>query len=124
MHGINLKGRKKRNIYPRITITVLIILALILFKATWNVFTKNIETKENLTETKEDLHDLEKRQDDLEKEIKSLNTERGIDREIRTKFRVTKEGEGMIMLIDSPLKSATTSSDENKSLWSRIRDLF
>jgi len=124
MGGINLRSRRKKNIYPKATIIVLLVIALILARATWNVFIKNRETKENLVETVEYLDDLKKRGANIEEEIQDLSTERGIDREIREKFRVVKEGEGMIMLIDSPESYTASSTNEDKSLWSRVMDLF
>ena len=124
MPDINLRSRRKNSFYTKLVIVSLIILILILAKATWSVFNKDRGTKENLTETEEDLSALQARGNSLEEEIRSLNTEKGVDEEIRTKFRVVKGDEGMIMLIDSPEGSTTTSSFEEKGLWSRIMDLF
>jgi len=123
MDSRNLR-RRSRNIYPKITIAVLLVVTLILTKAAWNVFLKNNETRENLNETKSELSDLKKREVDLESEISRLNTEKGIDEEIRTKFRVVKEGEEMIMIIDSPEVSSTSRAVEKESLWSKVMKLF
>jgi cell division protein FtsB len=124
MNRIHLRSRRKKDIYSKALIILLLIAVLILAKATWNVFVKNKDTRENLAETESKLEDLRGREANLKAEIDALNTERGVDREIRSKFRVAKEGEGMIMLIDSPKSSATTSPSEEKGLWSRILDLF
>ena len=60
----------------------------------------------------------------MKTEIERLSTERGVDEEIRTKFRVVKEGEGMIVLVDSPDVSSTSSQNNAKSFWSKILDWF
>ena len=124
MREINLRGRKKRNIYPRATIIVLTIIVLLLARATWNVFVKNKTTGGNLNEAIEDLESLKNREVELKTEIERLSTERGVDEEIRTKFRVVKEGEGMIVLVDSPDVSSTSSQNNAKSFWSKILDWF
>ena len=124
MREINLRGRKKRNIYPRATISVLTIIVLLLARATWNVFVKNKTTGGNLNEAIEDLESLKNREVELKTEIERLSTERGVDEEIRTKFRVVKEGEGMIVLVDSPDVSSTSSQNNAKSFWSKILDWF
>jgi cell division protein FtsB len=124
MHEINLRSRKKRNIYPRITIFVLFVVFLILIKATWGVFVKNKETRNNLKEVREDFEELKAREVDLRKEIETLGTEKGVDAEVRSKFMVAKEGEGMIVLVDSPEATSTLGVEKSKSFWSRVWGWF
>lgn len=124
MEEINLRRRKKNNFYPKILIIVFSLILIVLIKATWNVFMKNIETKENLEETEDEYLSLKDRAENLESEIESLSSEKGIEKEIRSKFRVVKEDEGMILLIDPPKASSTDESLENKSLLSKFLDLL
>ena len=89
-----------------------------------NVFLKEKNTRESLSETQKDFDNLEREKTELEGDINNLSTARGIDEEIRNKFRVTKDGEGMIVLIDSPEISTTTEEENQKSFWSRLLNLF
>jgi len=124
MDGIYLKGKKKNSLYSKILILGLTILVIFLSRASWNVFLKEKNTRENLLETQENFQKLEREKNELEGDINNLSTARGIDEEIRNKFRVTKDGEGMIMLIDSPEISTTTKEENKKSFWSRLFDFF
>jgi len=124
MDGIYLKGKKKNSLYPKILIFGLVVLVILLSRASWNVFLKEKNTKESLVETQEDFQNLEREKNELEGDINNLSTARGVDEEIRNKFRVTKDGEGMIMLIDSPEISTTTTEENKESFWSRLFDFF
>ena len=124
MDRIYLRGKKKNSLYPKILILILIILVIVLSRATWNVFLKEKNTRESLSETQKDFDNLEREKTELEGDINNLSTARGIDEEIRNKFRVTKDGEGMIVLIDSPEISTTTEEENQKSFWSRLLNLF
>ncbi|HJN62682.1 MAG TPA: septum formation initiator family protein [Candidatus Paceibacterota bacterium] len=124
MEDINFRSRKKKNTYPKMTILILFVIFLIFARATWGVYTKNMDTKENLIETQKDLENLENRKTDLENEISSLSTEKGVDAEIRSKFRVVKGGEKMILLIDSPDVASTTEVNNISNFWSEVLDLF
>ena len=49
------------------------------------------------------------RENSLKAQIISLKTERGVEEELRGKFRVVKNGEGVIIVVDQEKKEATTT---------------
>jgi len=121
MDDINLrKRRKKRGAYLKLVIVVLLVFFLILIKASSNVYNKNVRAKENLEEIQKKFEDLKSREKNLSMEIEVLNTERGVDEEIRSKFRVAKEGEKIIFLINPPETSNNSEFDTEISFWSKV----
>ena len=58
----------------------------------------------------------------MTEEIARLDTERGVEEEVRNKFEVSKEGEGVIVLLDK--KEEEVKIDKKKGLFWWIVDLF
>jgi len=120
MEELELKVKRGGGAYKKVIILALIFLLFILGRGTLNMFEKNKEAKKNLEDTQKNLEVLVDRKENLEKEISRLSTERGIDDEIRTKFQVTKEGEKMIVLVNSPESTTTEVVEEKESFWQMI----
>ncbi len=106
---------------------VLVVLAIILFlvgKGTWNLFVKYSDTKEKTDEARGELLKLEEQKKDLEKRVSFLQTDRGREDEIRSKFMVAKEGEGVIMVVDPKATSTETVVSKKSSWWDRFLNFF
>lgn len=131
MLELQARQKLKKRIYSRPTLVALIILAALAVKGTWNVYWKYEESKENLLKTEQQADALRAREYALTAQIAALNTEKGVEREIRKKFSVVKDGEQVIVLVDGESeaqKKATTTPglfDRMWSrMWSRIKDVF
>jgi hypothetical protein len=80
----------------------------------------NYLTREQLEFTK-----LKSREIELDKSVKYLKTDKGIEAEIRSKFRVVKEGESVAVIVDNNASSTTKTVDiKPPSFWSRFIDLL
>ena len=73
--------------------------------------------------SKERVDQLRKRDSDLDEKINRLDTEVGIEEEIRSKFSVTKENENMVVVVPRDDKIATTTP-KKIGLWDRFMGLF
>jgi len=107
------KKKIRRILYSPITLIILAIIFIIILKATWGVYKKEYISSENLDKEKVELAKLQSRQKDLAQAISYLNTDEGVENEIRTKFRAVKEGENLAVIIDAiatrtPEKASTT----------------
>jgi cell division protein FtsB len=108
---------KKEKVY----IALLTILLLVLARGVWILYVKHrIATSEQIT-IEQKLLQAEKRLDDLSQEVVNLETDRGIEESIRTKFNVAKPGEKTVVLV---APATSTSVVENKSLWDKIQSFF
>jgi cell division protein FtsB len=119
---VKFRGNNKKIIYSGWTALVLIIILIILIRSTWSVFQKERGTEGNLSGTNEEMVLLEDRRDLLIKEIERLNSEKGIEEEIREKFRVVKQGEEMLMIIEGP--GNLPNGTEEESFWQKFIDRF
>jgi len=106
------------------TFIVLLLLAILLGKATFNVYTEARTTREKLTERQEYLDNLAKREESLARELERLQSERGLEAELRRQFEVAREGEEVIVVLDSNEAAAIAPIEEKKNLWQQFIALF
>lgn len=109
----------KKVIYSKITLVILAILLLVVVRGVWGVYNDAKITEENEFIAQQELQELEERKQRIGAEIEELNSASGVEKEIRNKFSVVKEGEEMIMILDE--KNPNHGSDlEKDSFWSKI----
>lgn len=120
-----LQKRKvmKKMFFSKVTLLLLLVLVVILGRSTWSVYQKAQGAKNRSDLADVALSDLEQRKEFLETSIDFLGTEEGVEAEIRSKFGVAKEGEGVITLLDPPPEVAQSDYTE-KSLWEKILGFF
>jgi len=81
----------------------LIILFLILFfvvKGFFGVYQKYSFSKDELLKSESELQLLKDKKEKIDHKIQNLETETGIEQEIRSKFDVAKEGERLIVIVE------------------------
>jgi len=95
-------GKKKWDFRSSPFVLVLVLFILIVFARELLHLAKKYEfSEEKHSSYVSELEDLENRKEKLENKIEMLGTERGREEEIRDKFRVAREGEEMIIIIDN-----------------------
>ncbi len=110
-------------IYSKITVILLGFILLFMLNGTWEVFKKANSARISKNSADVDLIELEARKEYLESSIDNLNTDLGIEQEVRSKFGVAKEGEEVVVIING-IDDEDSSSVQKKSLWTRIKDFF
>jgi cell division protein FtsB len=98
-------------------------MVLVFIHSTWVVYKKKVESEELMNISKERVISLKEREVDLNQKISRLDTEVGIEEEIRSKFSVTKDNENMVVVVSREEKVATTVP-EHLSLWSKFINWF
>ena len=78
--------------YSKVVLFILSIVALFLGNATWNVYQKYSEARQNEEIVSNEIQKLQERERDLSVDIARLNTERGVEEELRKRFGVAKKG--------------------------------
>lgn len=66
---------------------------------------------------------LRNREADLNERITKLDTEEGIEQEIRSKFSVIKDNENMVVIVPSKMVATTTVNKES-GFWTKIISFF
>ena len=94
-----------RNLFVRIiaspiTIVLLIVLVSLLSVSVYQMVKKYITVRKVALERQEELRDLQETEDRLVEDITSLQTPRGFEEEVHTRFRVAGPGESLILIVD------------------------
>ncbi len=69
---------------------------------------------------------LQARHDFLENEVKRLNTTEGKEQDIRQNFQVAKDGEQLVVIMNSTSTVHVNVEEEStmKKMWNRIKGIF
>lgn len=121
MKRFEVKKQLRSRLYSRVTIVVLILVAIFFIKGVVNIYLREAESSKMRKETEVKLAELTSRKEKLGGEIEKLNNSEGIEEEIRTKFNVTKPGEKVVLIVDDNQPTTTEKSTGFfASLWAKI----
>lgn len=99
MHEFRQKRRPLRFYYSNVLIFFLFIILVLVAKGVWNIYIKERLAIADKIERGADIASLKSREAFLEKELNRLKTENGVEREIREKFNVKKDGENVAVIV-------------------------
>ena len=120
------KERRRRKLYSKASLIILILVIVFVAKGTWSVYLKAKESKRNSELTQKELDTLQVRHDFLQTEINELNTPEGKEKEIRQDFQVSKDGEQIAVIIEST-STVNTQVEEQSSMqkiWNSFLHIF
>ncbi|MEX2010486.1 MAG: septum formation initiator family protein [Parcubacteria group bacterium] len=125
MKELQQRQKLKRRIYSTPVLIALACLVVIFARGTYQVFQKRGESVDHVSSLEQKVRDLEEKERRLSSGIAALNTPEGIEREVKEKFNVSKEGEYVVILVDQ--NTSTTTDDREgtpwyKRLWNAIID--
>jgi len=106
--------------YHKATLATLCVLVLLFTHSTWVVYQKKRTSEELKNSSLQTVATLLARDTELKSRIDRLETEPGIEEEIRSKFTVAKNGENMVVVVeDAPTATSTTTPGSNflQKIW-------
>jgi len=113
--------RKMRNIvYSKPALVLLGIIMLAFVYSVYGAIQKERETRVVREQRESVLNELHEREEVLQKEIDRLNTEKGVESEIRSKFEVAKEGEEVIVIVEAPEEEEEFIPQEEKGFFKKL----
>ncbi len=126
MVEFNKKKTYRKYIYSPISLILLFIIAIIFIKAFIGVAQKERISSEYLERERSELVRLKNRQESLTKSVEYLKTDKGVEAELRSKFRMVKEGESVAVIVDDETEklATTTSSQREYGFFSSILNWF
>lgn len=110
----------KKFIYSRPAFIIGLLILFFLIYSAVGMAEKKRETRINKELVEAELIKLEKQQTSLKANIENLNTEEGKESAIREKFRVVKEGEGLVVIVDSPTQPEKPEGNKFTDFFKRI----
>ena len=112
-------------VFSKAALVVLFIVVLFAGNAAWNMYQKYKESKDFKDRALAELQELEKREQNLTEDIEKLQTERGVEEELRKRFGIVKEGEEVVIVIDNPEdKVGERSVVKKESFLTKIFGIF
>ena len=101
MREFEYKRKFRRVLSSPLVLLPLAVLLIFLARGTWNIYVKNRDSGIELRIAEERLLKLRERQKALSTGVAKLQTETGIESEIRDRLQMAKEGERAIVIVDA-----------------------
>ena len=124
MSRLKNKNKIKKVIYSWPVLVLLFLMILLVGKGVWGVYKSEKISRQSRQLSGEEYKRLQDRSDLISLEIEMLETEKGIEAEIRDKFRVVKEGEQLAIIINSADELKEQVKEEKEKFWTKILNLF
>ena len=120
MLDISQKRKIRSVMYHKATLVSLFLLVVLFAHSTWVVYQKKRASSELKNTSLVAVVTLEARDRELNSKIQTLETEPGIEAEIRSKFTVAKNGENMVVVVEdtaTPNSTSTPSRNFLQRVW-------
>lgn len=91
-----------------------------LILATWGAYEKERETREKRAVAEQEFTRIDAQKNALEAEIEHLNTQQGLEAELRSQFDLGKDGEGLIVVVDKEENKPVEKKEGKPSLLDRF----
>lgn len=118
------KRRLRKLVHSPPVLAIFALFVLFIASAAWSAYHKQIDTRNNRQEAAARLASLELREKTLKDDIAALDTEGGIESEIRDRFDVGKAGERKIVIVDPPPISEVPTTTPKKSWLKKLFSWF
>lgn len=103
----DVRRHKESFFHSRFWIGFLLIICILLGLSTFRMYKKYVHAQQIKNDYHKELLQVQNHATELKNNIDALSTDRGKETEIRDRYRVVKEGEQMILIVDN--------DDEKKS---------
>jgi cell division protein FtsB len=107
----DIKHHKESFFYTRFWIVVLVIFSILLSLSVIRIYRKYAHAKSIRDEYAGELIQIQKNRNTLQANIEALSTPRGKEAEIRDRYRVVKEGEQMILIVNNDKNETEVITD-------------
>jgi hypothetical protein len=118
------KNKRKKKISSwldsKIFLLLVFLLAIFLANSALNMYLKSMDAKQYLNTTIDEYSSLEAQYDSAYSDLEYLKSETGIEKEIREKFDLARDGEKAVLIIDEELTPVHTP--QKKTFWRKIKD--
>lgn len=111
------KRRIKSLLFSKVSIFILVILTTLLALSVYERYQMEREVAERRYEREAEHQELARRATELEEKIAYLESEKGIEEELRDRYGVVKEGEQAVVILDDGTQAAEPPPEPEKHSW-------
>ena len=119
------KNRTKQKKRSKFVLLFMFVILVFLARGSMTTYFKERESRVEVSRVMKEKQELEKRYAVMSEQSEALKSEIGIESEIRSKFDVAKEGEGVIVIVekDTPIIEGDKRGVLRK-FWDGVRGVF
>lgn len=88
--------------WRRLAAVGLLLVLAIGVRGVWGVYKKAQESHELRVEAEAKLNDLKQREAELRADISLLSTDRGVEEQLRERYDLAKDNEGVVVIVEPP----------------------
>ena len=118
------KRKIRKIIYSPVSLILLAIIAVFFVRGAWNVYQKESSSQDYLNQAQDELSKVTTTQQGLSESVAELQTEQGVEADIRHKFRVVKPGEQIAVIVDDSASSTASTTAAASSIWQKVIGFF
>lgn len=119
------KKTAKRKKYSKTLLLIMTLALVLLIKGVFSVYSKEQESQSEIDRIQSQKAELQKRYENITEQSDALKSDTGVESEIRNKFDVLKQGEGVIVIVD---KEMPIIQEDNRSVlkkfWDSVKGVF
>ena len=115
MRELQQKQKARQRLYSMPALVILGLFTLLIAHGAYSVLKKKQDSAVYVQELQAKVEDLSNRQFEVKSDITRLQTEEGIDTEIKKKFSVSKAGEHVVVIVDP--RTPTTHTEATSTHW-------
>ncbi|MES2214285.1 MAG: hypothetical protein V4465_02800 [Patescibacteria group bacterium] len=119
MRELQEKQKRRARLYSTPVLVALALITLLILRGTFVIMQKERESSTYVGNLQVKVMTLADRQSKLKEDIGRLETDEGIDTEIKTRFSVARAGEHVAVIVD-PREKATTTPEKPESWYHPI----
>lgn len=91
-----------RFMWRRLAAVALLVVLAIGIRGVWGVYKKEVESRKLRVEAEAKLSDLKQREAELRSDISVLRTDRGVEEQLRERYDLAKDNEGVVVIVEPP----------------------
>jgi cell division protein FtsB len=119
------RKKLRKILYSKASLIALGILLFFVASGAWNIYQKAVIARSERDRAERALVDLQVRTAELTASLARLQSDQGVEEDVRQKFTVAKPGEDVVVVVDdTSKKSENSQAGQTKSLWARIISVF
>ncbi len=118
-------GKMKRKKRSKLVLLFMFVILIFLARGSMSTYFKERESRVEVSRVMKEKQELEKRYAVMSEQSEALKSDIGIESEIRSKFDVVKEGEGVIVIVEKDIP--IIEGDKRgvlRKFWDSVRGVF
>ncbi len=120
-----IKRNYRRILFSWTSLILAIVFSIIGIRGIIDMYSKESRSRERLISAENEHKEFEERYSSLNSAVKFLETDEGVEAELRRKYRAIKEGEQAVFILkDTTLNTSTSTDIQNRSWYTRLFEYF